>query len=126
MYDTLIMLKPGSSFTADDLHRLLLDVTQSGAVSVEREGDRFRVFAGTGQLDIGRNDAAYVAEESTDIAEKFGIPSRGCHSRFEMTGDDPDMELFNDYLLINERLQATGKFVIFDTYECKLLFEEPT
>lgn len=34
------------------------------------------------------------------------------------------MELFNDYLLINERLHETGKFIIFDTQGCKLLFEQ--
>lgn len=31
-----------------------------------------------------------------------------------MVGNDPDMLFFNDYLLINEKLYATGKFVIFD------------
>jgi hypothetical protein len=41
-----------------------------------------------------------------------------------MTGDDPDRELFNDFLLINEHLQATGNFVIFDAQECKLLFDD--
>ena len=39
-----------------------------------------------------------------------------------MSGDDPNMELFNDYLLINESLKATGSVVIFDPQEEKLLF----
>ena len=41
-----------------------------------------------------------------------------------MGGDDVEMTLFNDYLLINERLQKTGHFVIFDPQEGKLLYHE--
>lgn len=123
MYNTLIMLKPGASFTVDELHALVVDVMKSGEAVVEREGSHVRVTAASGSLDIAWHNAAHVVEESDEIAERFGVPSHGCKSRFEMAGDDPDMELFNDYLLINERLQASGKFVIFDTQECKLLFE---
>jgi hypothetical protein len=82
-----------------------------------------RVTTVSGSLDLVWHNAGHVVEESNEIAERFGVPSQGCRARFEMAGDDPDMELFNDYLLINERLQDTGKFVIFDTQECKLLFE---
>jgi hypothetical protein len=123
MYDTLIMLKPDASFSVDEVHALVVDVMNSEAAAVEREGSRVRVTTGSGSLDIVWDDAGHVVEESNEIAERFGVPSQGCRARLEMAGDDPDMELFNDYLLINERLQATGKFVIFDTQECKLLFE---
>jgi hypothetical protein len=123
MYDTLIMLKPDASFTVDELHALVVDVMNSKAAAVEREGNHVRVTTGSGSLDIVWHNAGHVVEESNEIAERFGVPSQGCRARFEMAGDDPDMELFNDYLLINERLQDTGKFVIFDTQECKLLFE---
>jgi hypothetical protein len=123
MYDTLIMLKPDASFTVDELHALVADVTRTKSAAVEREGSHVRVAVGSASLLIAWHNAAHIVEESNEIAERFGVPSQGCRARFEMAGDDPDMELFNDYLLINERLQATGKFVIFDTQECKLLFE---
>ena len=124
MYDTLIMLKPDASFTVDELHALIVNVVKAaGSAAVEREGSHVRVTAGSGSIDITWRNSAYVVEESNEIAERFGVPLQGCRARFEMSGDDPEMELFNDYLLINERLQATGKFVIFDKQECKLLFE---
>jgi hypothetical protein len=123
MYETLIMLKPGAAFTVDELHTVVVEVLRSGRGVVERKGSRVRVTAGSGSLDIAWHDAAHVVEESNEIAERFGVASQGCRGRFEMEGNDPDMELFNEYLLINERLQKTGKFVIFDTQECKLLFE---
>src|SRR5262245_24061317 len=123
MYDTLIMLKPDASFTVDELHAIVGDVMKTGAAAVEREGSLVNVTAGSGSLDIAWHNEAHVVEESNEIAERFGVPSQGCRARFEMAGDDPEMELFNNYLLINERLQETGKFVIFDAQECKLLFE---
>ncbi|MCL2309255.1 MAG: hypothetical protein FWC42_03120 [Proteobacteria bacterium] len=123
MYDTLIMLKPDAAFTVDELHALVVEMMESGEATVEREGDHVRVTSESGALDIAWNNAAHVAEESNEIAERFNVPSQGCSSRFEIIGDDPDMDLFDDYLLINERLQGAGKFVIFDTQECTLLFE---
>jgi hypothetical protein len=123
MYSTLIMLKPRFSFTPDDLHRLVQDVAASSQRTVDRSGNRLRLSGRSGSIDITFNGASYVIRESDEIAVRFGVPSNGCESRFEMAGDDPEMELFNDYLLINERLQEMGGFVIFDTQECKLLFE---
>ena len=123
MYDTFIMLKPDASCAVEELHALVSDVMKSGAGTVERKGNHVRVTSGTGSLEIAWHDSAYVADESDEIAERFGVPSEGCRAQFEMAGDDPDMELFNDYLLTNERLQATGKFVIFDRHDRKLLFE---
>jgi hypothetical protein len=125
MYDTLIMLRPEASFTVDELYRIALDVVKTGSGTVVRQGNLVSVSAGGGQIHVGWSDAAHVVEESNEIAEKYGVPSQGCRGRFEMAGDDPDMDLFNEYLIINQRLQKTGKFVIFDTQECKLLFEEP-
>ena len=123
MYDTLMMLKPNVSLTTDELHSILIDITRSMSRNVERDGNRLRVTTEGACLAITWNDSPHVMEESNEIAERFGVPSRGCRARFEMAGEDPDMELLNDYMLINEELQATGNFVIFDTQECRLLFD---
>lgn len=124
MYDTLIMLKPGSSFTVDDLHDLVVTAVAGGSECVERQADLIRVTAGSGWLKIGWNDAPHVLEESNEIAEQLSVPCRGCVIRFEMSGDDPEMDLFNVYLIINKNLQSTGCFVIFDAQEGKLLFDD--
>lgn len=125
MYDTLIMLKPGTQFTIDELYELVTAAVSSGSAAVEKGEGYVRVMSSGGYLDIVRSDADHVVVESDELAEQFGIPSRGCRERFEMSGDDPGMELFNDYLFIGEGLQATGRLVVFDTVQCKLLFEEP-
>lgn len=124
MYDTLIMIKPGATFTVDEMLDVVQSVSATGAGSVELNGSTIRLTSGAGILEIAPNSSSYVVEESNDIAERFKIPCRDCTSRYEMSGDDAEMELFNDYLIINERLQERGKFVIFDPQECKLLFDD--
>ena len=124
MYETAIMIKPGEAFSTDELHEIVLDVAKSGDGVVERKGSHIRVSSGDGWLEIARDSSGGVVVESDEIAERFSIPCRGCKTRFDMIGDDPDMVLFNDYLMINERAQATGKVVIFDSQECKLMFED--
>jgi len=123
MYETLAMLKPGASYSADELYRLVYDLARY-ELYVERDGDLIRLVVGDAWLGISWSDAPHIIEESDEIAGQFGIPCRGCHIRIEMSGDDPGMDLFNHYLIINEKLQATGKFVIFDSQQCKLMFED--
>ena len=124
MYDTLIMLKPNSTFSVDALHQLVQEVLQSSPAAVEHDGNWIKIILGKGRIFIYSSSEPHVIEESNEIAERFRVPSHGCLARFEMNGEDPEMELFNDYLLINERLQKAGNFVIFDTQECKLLFDD--
>ncbi len=123
MYETLAMLKPGASYSLDDLERLVTEVAQSGEAAVSRSGKTVRMVDGEAYVTFTENKAPYVVVESNDIAAKFAMPCKGCPSRFEIGGDDPEMELFNDYLLVAERLQGTGLFVIFDPHQCKLMFD---
>ena len=123
MYETLIMLKPGGQFSLEDMLHVVRDVASSGDACVERTGDGILLEEGTAMLGISFSDAPHVADESGEIASQFHVPCQGCAARFEMSGDDPDLDLFNDYLIINERLQETGLFVIFDPNKGKLLFD---
>lgn len=126
MYAILAMIKDGVRFSSDDLHDVLLDITRTGKASLTRNGNLFHLVSGDGTLDLAIANEPHVEIESNEIAESYSIPCQGSCSRIEMSGDDPDMELFNDFLLINERLQATGNFVIFDPQECKLFFDDPS
>jgi|GEM_PF-3040314 len=124
MYDTLIMLHPGTSFSVDEMLEVVQSVAATSDGSVELSGSTVRLATSAGHIDITPNSSDYVVEESNEIAERFDIPCRDCAARYEMSGEDAGMELFNDYLIINERLQTLGKFVIFDPQECKLMFED--
>jgi hypothetical protein len=122
MYEVLAMIKPGSAFTPDEMAAILQAACGRLGRDVRRQGSRFTITAEGAEICLELSEASHVVVESNEIAEKFGIPCAGCVARYEMSGDDPDMVLFDDYLLINEGLEETGRFVLFDPHECRLLF----
>src|SRR5687767_13744404 len=104
------MLKPGESFTPKEMAAIVREIASSGDGEFESQGSSCIIRGQDAYLQIDYQSAAHIKEESEEIAEQFGIPCAACTVRYEMEGDDPDMLFFNDYLLINEKLYATGKF----------------
>jgi hypothetical protein len=123
VYETLAILKPTATFSLDDLERIVRDVAASGDAEVSRSGRTVRIVRGEAYLEISENSDDYVPEECNEIADQLSIPRQNFPKRYEFAAEDPDMELFNDYLLVAERLQKTGNFVIFDRNQGKLLFD---
>ena len=124
MYETFAMLKSDRAFSLDELEGMAREVADSGDAEVSRSGPAVRLTAGESFLEIRENRDDYVAEECQEIADQLSLPRQEFRTRYEIAGTDPDMELFNDYLLLAERMQKTGQFVIFDCNQGKLLFEE--
>jgi hypothetical protein len=125
MYETFAMLKPAAAFSLQDLERVVAEVANSGDATVSRSGKTLRMIIGDAVLEIAENSDGYVLEESNEIASRFAIACQNCRLRYEFAAEDPDMDLFNDYLLVAERLNKTGQFVIFDCNQSKLLFDGP-
>lgn len=114
MYEALVMLKPGNTFSVDEMEALVKKVT---AATVRRESDSVIVETESAGFDIDYNDEPYVVEESIEITGDSGIDCYASTVRFEVQGEDPEMELFNDYLLVMETLDKMDKFVIYDPTE---------
>lgn len=125
MYETFAMLKPTATFSLDELERVVRAVADSGDAEVSRSGRKIRMSIGEAVLEIGENSDDYVAEECNEIADQLSIPRQNFPKRYEFAAEDPELELFNDYLLVAERLQQTGKFVIFDCNNGTVLFDSP-
>ena len=116
-YDACIMLKKGESFSADELEVVVRDVAQRLA-----EGDEPRLVVRSDTtiilsvddmfLQFDHQDDDFVLIESADMAEHFNVPCQQCAERYCLHGFDNNMELFNDYLIILEELDATNKFFI--------------
>jgi hypothetical protein len=119
VYETLLMLKPGQSFTPKEMAALVREVSAAGEGRFESQRGSCAIRAQDAYLQIDFADGVHIKQESGEIAAEFGIPCANCTVRYEMEGNDPDMQFFNDYLLINEKLYVTGKFVIFDQVEGK-------
>ena len=124
MYETFAMLKSKGTFSLEELEQMARDVASSGGAEVSRSGPVLRLTAGEASLEIRENSDYYVPEECQEIADQLSLPRHEFPTRYEIAGTDPDMDLFNDYLLLAERLQKTGLFVNFDCNQGKLLFED--
>jgi len=124
MYQTIAMLKPGCAFSVTDMHALVKEVASSGSGSLSQSGTTSKLSSSANYLTIGFSDAPHVAVESKELADTYGLPCGQSTKRIEICGNDPDMDLFNDYLIIAEKLHGTGKFVVYDLAEGKLMFPE--
>ncbi len=120
MYETLIMLKPDQQFSMTEMEQLVQDVCSNGQAQVSLSGETLHVEDSGAVLMISFSDGDWVAEEAQELAQRKNLPTQGVTVRYEMNGRDEDMQLYNDYLLINERLDATGKFIIFDQFTGQL------
>jgi hypothetical protein len=116
MYEMLMMLKPGEAFSVESMEALVRAVCHNDEVGVFRRDDTITVKDDDAQIIISFSDGDWVAEEARELADHFGVPSAGCIERYEMSGNDPEMVLFNVFLLINERLDSTGLFILFDCF----------
>jgi hypothetical protein len=115
MYDVLMMIRPGTMFSRDEMLSVVTDVARSGTGAVRVVGDSIRIELGSAFLQVDFDHAPHVLEESREIAETLGIDCAASVARFVMFGDDPGMDLFNEHVLICERLEETGRFVLFDS-----------
>ena len=124
MYEVLAMVKPDALFTPDDMESMLRKICTASGRELMRSGPAFTIRAEDAELRIFCRSGPDVVEESNDMAEYFGIPCEDCAARYEISGDDFNMVLLNGYILINEWLQETKRFVLFDSQQGKLLFDD--
>jgi hypothetical protein len=125
MYEALAYLKPGPAFSLDELERVVRDVARSGEAEVSRSGRTVRLELGGAVMEITENCEPEDLAVCRGIAERYSVPCDGCTACFAFFAEDPEMELFNDYLLVLERLHRTGRFVVFDYTQGEQLFADP-
>jgi hypothetical protein len=113
MYSTLAILKKGQSFRLDEIKGLLVDSCDVMGQELSLAGNRLSV---DGVFHVEQEDGSDVLSESDEIAKRYGLAAAGATTRFALwADDDPDMDYFNTWLMLVERLQKTNKFVFFDS-----------
>jgi hypothetical protein len=117
-YDTLAIIRPGAEarYSLDWIEHLTREVAIGATISRQRNhiGVAMLVVARQGvELHIYLNARPAVVDESNEIAEEDGLDCAGAKCRFELFGTDVDLVLMNDHLLLCERLNATGDFVLY-------------
>lgn len=69
MYETLLMLKPGESFTPEEMAATVREVSSSGEGKFESQGSSCVIRAQKAYLQIDYHAAAHIQGESEEIAE---------------------------------------------------------
>ena len=120
MYEIMAMIKSGHDLSREWMRGELRQIRGLEKKIEEDESPRIKIREENAYISIDFNNKDYVVIESKEIADKHGIDCTDCVSRFEISGKDEDMLLFNDFLLLMERLENHGAFVLFDKYTGKL------
>lgn len=123
MYETVIMVKAGRVFTYEEIDAIVHEVSGSDKRRLEVTSGSWIIHTGSNYLPYLRIDhhvAPHIKEESQELARNFGLDCAHCVDRYEMEGNDPDTALFNDFLLITEKLHQTGKLIVFDAAQGEL------
>ncbi|MBP7867026.1 MAG: hypothetical protein KA419_13875 [Acidobacteria bacterium] len=124
MYDTLVLIDPETTITADDIERQLKDFCRdpgSRNAQMIRKGEGFILKWPGYALEVTLNTGRSVLVESDDIANRFAVahPHRQrisqCSVRVEISGDDdPEMSFFNDFCIVLDSIERLGTVYTFD------------
>ena len=112
-YQAFILLPSDSEASIEDVRRILEDYYSGDVrdITFNDNENKLTVTIDDWDLSINRNSKPHVIEESREMADKFAgqrpdkneIASSGV--RLEVSTDDDDnMDYFNDYLEIIEKL----------------------
>jgi hypothetical protein len=126
MYSAFGLLTPDSDFTMAEAARRLS--AKFPSLAVEMKADTLVVSSAEWEIHLTLNKSPMVLEESRNIAEHIGGAEdakdiAACDRRVELTSDipDPEMDHFNDYLLVIEVLQSFKGLIAVDPREPSLL-----
>jgi hypothetical protein len=126
MYSAFGLLKPDSDFTMTEAASRLSAKLPSFAV--DQEADKLVVSSADWEIHLVLNGSPTVLAESREIAGHIGGADDArdialCARRIEVASDvpDPEMNHFNDYLLVIEVLQSFKGLIAVDPKEPSLL-----
>jgi hypothetical protein len=125
MYETLILIDPRSTISADAIEQALRKVypkDDSESPVITRSGSSFSVTWEQFAFELYVAREPHVLVESGEIAEQFAKGRAeqqhiaSCASRVELSGGaDPEMKYFNDYCWIVGGVEQLGIVYTFDS-----------
>lgn len=89
MYNTLIILKPGTVFSVDEMLAVVQSVAATGRGKVQRLGSTIQLSISDSHIEIGPNNSGDVLVESAEIAEEFGFRVVTAHPDLKCSGRTP-------------------------------------
>lgn len=126
MYSAFGLLKLENDFSMSEAAKRL--AAKFPAYAVDQNADGIVVSSADWEIHLTVNESSAVLDESREMAEHIGGAEdakdiAACATRVELASDtpDPQMEHFNDYLLVLEVLQSFKGLIAVDPEEPSLL-----
>lgn len=126
MYHAYGLLLPQSNFTLAEAARKLAAIFPS--FQQQQRESQLSLIKGDWEIHLTLQEGPEVLEESRRIAEHVGgaedeLGIGKCNRRVDIASDvpDPEMDHFNDYLLVVEMLQQFQGVIPIDPHEPSLL-----
>ncbi len=121
-YEALGLLEEGSDFTIAEVGKRLASRFPGWVVRTDK--NQIGLSSAGWLITLAINEEPSVVDESREIAEALADSPEAaavarCSRRVEVISDspDPDMEHFNDYLIVVEVLQSFKGVVVVDLRE---------
>ena len=118
-YQAFAFLQDDSDFDIEVLRQRL--VKRLPAMKVVQEGKNISLQVSDWEIYVHLADEPFVAQESLEISEYFAecplaAEIAECKRRIEIcsTTPDPEMEYFNDYVILCETLEGFRGVLLFD------------
>ena len=118
-YQAFAFLQDDSDFDIEVLRQRL--VKRLSAMKVVQEGKNISLQVSDWEIYVHLADEPFVAQESLEISEYFAecplaAEIAECKRRIEIcsTTPDPEMEYFNDYVILCETLEGFRGVLLFD------------
>lgn len=126
-YQAFAFLQDDSDFDIEVLRQRL--VKRLSAMKVVHEGRNISLQVPEMVFRVHLADEPFVAQESLGISEHFALCPLAaeiaeCKRRVEIcsTDPDPEMEYFNDYIILCETLEGFRGVILFDPTSGELIW----
>lgn len=127
-YKAFGLLQDHSNFSLEVLHKHL--VKRFPATNIVRKDNCILLSQAGWTISVYLSEEAHVAQESEEIAEFLATYPQSneiskCKRRVEIISSDPDpnMDYFNDYIILCGILEEFQGVILFDPMSCKLMKE---
>lgn len=124
-YEHLILIGEDSDFNINLLNEKLNEINWGeNQVEIKSAGDSISLIINGWNFEIGLNDAEHVLQESEEIANdnaknhELYESIKRCKRRLELGGDpDFDMEYFNDFCIVLEKIESFSSVYTWNSQE---------
>lgn len=124
-YEHLILIHENSNFDFEELIKKIETINWgSNKVVIKTKKDSAKLLINDWEFELAMDAATHIQEESIEMADEFASSNplkskiASCSKRLLIGGTpDYDMEYFNDFVFVLEKIESFSDVYTFNPYE---------